>query len=111
METVLLWRSGHCQSFSFLGLASRFAPLLPRSLRPKQCNGTVNEGTELVLACRTLIRSLPIPPAEFAFGRTRIFIRSPRTVSTYITGASLKKYLPLSNLVLIHLYFLIEAEI
>lgn len=27
-----------------------------------------------------LLRSLPIPSAEFTFGRTKIFVRSPRTV-------------------------------
>jgi len=28
-----------------------------------------------------LIRDLPIPSGEFAFGRTKVFVRSPRTVS------------------------------
>ncbi|CAH1635445.1 unnamed protein product [Spodoptera littoralis] len=33
-----------------------------------------------VRAARALLRSLPIPSAEFAYGRSRVFIRSPRTV-------------------------------
>ncbi|XP_063826971.1 unconventional myosin-Ib-like [Ostrinia nubilalis] len=33
-----------------------------------------------VRAARALLRALPIPSAEFAYGRTKVFIRSPRTV-------------------------------
>uniref|UniRef100_A0A1B6FW06 Myosin motor domain-containing protein n=1 Tax=Cuerna arida TaxID=1464854 RepID=A0A1B6FW06_9HEMI len=36
--------------------------------------GTAVEGVSY------LLRDLPIPPAEFAFGRTKIFVRSPRSV-------------------------------
>lgn len=36
--------------------------------------GSAVEGVSL------LVRSLPIPGAEFTFGRTKLFLRSPRTV-------------------------------
>lgn len=31
-----------------------------------------------------LLHDLPIPAAEFAFGTTKMFIRSPRSVSSYL---------------------------
>lgn len=36
--------------------------------------GSAVEGVSL------LVRSLPIPSAEFTFGRSKLFVRSPRTV-------------------------------
>lgn len=81
MESVLLWRSGHCASMSFSALATRFAPLLTQSSQTHPYKMTENLiNSDPLKVCKLLVRNLPIPPAEFAFGRSRIFLRSPRTV-------------------------------
>ncbi|KAG6448196.1 hypothetical protein O3G_MSEX005357 [Manduca sexta] len=86
MDMALLRRAGWCESMCARVLLARYGPLRggaggsgaesasasPRaSPAPRDCP---------VRAARALLRTLPIPSAEFAYGRTRVFIRSPRTV-------------------------------
>lgn len=40
--------------------------------------------SSIVEGVKYLLRDLPIPKGEFAFGRTKIFVRSPRTVISII---------------------------
>ncbi|KAH9637106.1 hypothetical protein HF086_013922 [Spodoptera exigua] len=71
MDMALLRRSGWCESMCARGLVARYGLL---GAPPPSPAG------DPVRAARALLRALPIPSAEFAFGRTRVFIRSPRTL-------------------------------
>ncbi|CAG9766650.1 unnamed protein product [Ceutorhynchus assimilis] len=72
LSTVQIWRSGYCQKMPFLQFLCRYKMICPHTW-PKW-RGSPIEGVSV------LIRGLPIPSAEFTFGRTKLFIRSPRTV-------------------------------
>nr|XP_023021805.1 unconventional myosin-Ia [Leptinotarsa decemlineata] len=69
---VQVWRSGYCYRLSYVHFLSRYK-LLCCNTWPRW-RGSPIEGVSLVL------RSLPIPSAEFTFGRNKLFVRSPRTV-------------------------------
>ncbi|XP_074034109.1 myosin 95E [Leptinotarsa decemlineata] len=69
---VQVWRSGYCYRLSYVHFLSRYK-LLCCNTWPRW-RGSPIEGVSLVL------RSLPIPSAEFTFGRSKLFVRSPRTV-------------------------------
>nr|XP_037867511.1 unconventional myosin-Ia [Bombyx mori]XP_037867512.1 unconventional myosin-Ia [Bombyx mori] len=83
LDMALLRRAGWCESMCARALVARYGVLQgarggpsasasPRaSPAPRDCP---------LRAARALLRSLPIPSAEFAYGRTKVFIRSPRTV-------------------------------
>ncbi|XP_013166457.1 PREDICTED: unconventional myosin-Ia-like [Papilio xuthus] len=73
MEMAALRRAGWCESQCARALVARYAPLAPDPAAPRRA-------ADPVRAARHLLRALPIPSAEFAYGRTRVFIRSPRTV-------------------------------
>ncbi|XP_054257245.1 unconventional myosin-Ib-like, partial [Macrosteles quadrilineatus] len=72
LETVRLRRCGFCFRLTYTQFLTRYKML---SLQTWPCwVGTPVEGVSY------LLRDLPIPPAEFAFGRSKIFVRSPRSV-------------------------------
>nr|CAD7194830.1 unnamed protein product [Timema douglasi] len=72
LETVRIRRSGFCYRLQYQLFLSRYKMLSPRTW-PTWHVAPV-EGVSY------LIRDLPIPSGEFAFGRTKLFVRSPRTV-------------------------------
>ncbi|XP_050303869.1 unconventional myosin-Ib [Anthonomus grandis grandis] len=72
LSTVQIWRAGFCQKIPFIQFLCRYKMLCAHTW-PKW-RGSPIEGVGM------LLRSLPIPSAEFTFGRTKLFIRSPRTV-------------------------------
>ncbi|XP_030747768.1 unconventional myosin-Ib [Sitophilus oryzae] len=72
LSTVQVWRSGYCHKMPFISFLCRYKMICPHTW-PKW-RGSAIEGVSL------LLRSLPIPSAEFTFGRSKLFIRSPRTV-------------------------------
>ncbi|CAH1188714.1 unnamed protein product [Phyllotreta striolata] len=72
LPTVQLWRTGYCLRLGYVQFVSRYK-MVSGSTWPKW-RGSPVEGASLIL------RSLPIPSAEFTFGRTKLFVRSPRTV-------------------------------
>ncbi|KAF7273349.1 hypothetical protein GWI33_013937 [Rhynchophorus ferrugineus] len=72
LSTVQVWRSGYCHKMPFILFLCRYKMICPHTW-PKW-RGSAVEGVSV------LLRSLPIPGAEFTFGRTKLFIRSPRTV-------------------------------
>lgn len=72
METVQVWRLGFCYKLTYAQFLNRYKMLSLHTW--PHWRGTPFEGVSY------LVRSLPIPSAEFTFGRTKIFVRSPRTV-------------------------------
>ncbi|KAI4459898.1 myosin [Holotrichia oblita] len=72
ISTVQVWRTGFCYRLSFPQFLCRYK-LLCCNTWPRW-RGSPIEGVSV------LLRSLPIPTAEFTFGRTKLFVRSPRTV-------------------------------
>ncbi|XP_052749532.1 unconventional myosin-Ia-like isoform X2 [Galleria mellonella] len=72
MDMALLRRAGWCESMCARALLARYGLLAGP--------GAPRGHDDPVRAARALLRSLPIPSAEFAYGRTKVFIRSPRTV-------------------------------
>ncbi|CAB3226815.1 unnamed protein product [Arctia plantaginis] len=86
MDMASLRRSGWCESmcaraalarYGLLGSSPRRAPRASPAPSPSPAPVARDDP---VRAARALLRSLPIPSAEFAYGRTRVFVRSPRTV-------------------------------
>jgi hypothetical protein len=73
IETVRVRRSGFCYRLPYQQFLSRYKMLSLHTWPNWQ--GPPVEGVSY------LIRDLPIPSGEFAFGRTKVFVRSPRTVS------------------------------
>lgn len=65
-------RSGYCYRLPYAQFLSRYK-MVSDSTWPRW-RGSPIEGVSM------LLRTLPIPSAEFTFGRTKIFVRSPRTV-------------------------------
>ncbi|KAL1516445.1 hypothetical protein ABEB36_000361 [Hypothenemus hampei] len=72
LSTVQLWRTGYCQKILFLHFLCRYKMICEDTW--PTWHGSSIEGVSVIL------RNLPIPAAEFTFGRTKLFIRSPRTV-------------------------------
>lgn len=72
IEIVHMWRTGYCYRLPYMQFLSRYK-MISCNTWPKW-RGSPVEGVSV------LLRSLPIPAAEFTFGRTKIFVRSPRTV-------------------------------
>lgn len=66
---------GYCFHLSHLQFLNRYKILSPETW-PFYRIGSVIEGIA------TIIRELPLPSAEFILGTTKVFMRSPRTVST-----------------------------
>lgn len=79
---ALLRRSGWCESMCARALLVRYGLLAGggRPPAPSPCASPGPRADGPVRRARALLRSLPIPSAEFAYGRTRVFVRSPRTV-------------------------------
>ncbi|XP_045496386.1 unconventional myosin-Ia-like [Colias croceus] len=75
MDMALLRRAGWCESLCARGVLARYGVL-----GGPGAGGPAGSRDEPVRAARALLRALPIPSAEFTYGRTRVFIRSPRTV-------------------------------
>ncbi|PSN37292.1 Unconventional myosin-Ib [Blattella germanica] len=72
IETVRVRRSGFCYRLPYQQFLSRYKMLSLHTWPNWQ--GPPVEGVSY------LIRDLPIPSGEFSFGRTKVFVRSPRTV-------------------------------
>ncbi|GBP47445.1 Unconventional myosin-Ib [Eumeta japonica] len=72
MEMVQIRRAGWCEAMCARELVARYIVLKARSARS-------TSGSPVRVA-RRLVRALPLPAAEFAYGRTKVFIRSPRTL-------------------------------
>lgn len=71
IATVQMSRSGYCYRLAYPQFLCRYKMLSPNTW--PRWRGSAIEGVSL------LLRSLPIPNAEFTFGRTKLFVRSPRT--------------------------------
>ncbi|XP_024083277.1 unconventional myosin-Ia isoform X2 [Cimex lectularius] len=72
IETVRVRRCGFCHRQTYTGFLARYKMLSLHTWPNWQ--GVPVEGVSY------LLRDLPIPSGEFSFGRTKIFIRSPRSV-------------------------------
>lgn len=72
ISTVQVWRQGFCYRLPYLQFLSRYK-MISGNTWPRW-RGSPIEGVSV------LLRSVPIPSAEFTFGRTKLFVRSPRTV-------------------------------
>uniref|UniRef100_A0A182UR23 Myosin motor domain-containing protein n=1 Tax=Anopheles merus TaxID=30066 RepID=A0A182UR23_ANOME len=72
MPLINLWRNGHCFNMVHARFLARYK-LLCQYTWP-HFTGTIVDGVALI------IRSVPLPGAEFTIGRKKVFIRSPRTV-------------------------------
>nr|XP_022911355.1 unconventional myosin-Ib-like [Onthophagus taurus] len=72
LPTVELWRTGYCYRLLYSHFLHRYK-MLNSSTWPKFYGPSI-EGVS------TILKSLPLPGAEFIFGRTKVFVRSPRTV-------------------------------
>ncbi|KAL0831691.1 hypothetical protein ABMA28_001238 [Loxostege sticticalis] len=79
VEMALLRRSGWCESMCARAVLARYGMLAAREAASSSPAPPLSRD-DPVRAARALLRSLPIPSAEFAYGRTKVFIRSPRTV-------------------------------
>lgn len=76
MPLVNMWRTGYCFHLSHLQFLNRYK-ILSAETWPFYQIGSVIEGIA------TIIRELPLPAAEFILGTTKVFMRSPRTVSAF----------------------------
>lgn len=76
MPVVNMWRMGYCFHLSHVNFLNRYKILSPETW-PFYRIGSVIEGIA------TIIRELPLPSAEFILGTTKVFMRSPRTVSFF----------------------------
>lgn len=94
LPLIQLWRTGHSFNLSHLKFFNRYK-LLSSLTWPHFDAGTIVE------AIAVIVRSVPLPLAEFTIGSKRVFVRSPRTVSCFIhchnnvldsTSNSLKVY-------------------
>ncbi|XP_039290294.1 unconventional myosin-Ia isoform X3 [Nilaparvata lugens] len=72
LETVRVRRCGFCHRLGYTQFLARYKMLSLQTW--PSWEGAPVEGVSY------LIRDLPIPSGEFAFGRTKLFIRSPRSV-------------------------------
>lgn len=94
MENVRVKRAGYAFRqvyFQFLYRYKMLAgPTWPR------WGGKPQEGVKILLEVQG------VPQDEYAFGKTKLFIRNPKTVSQYYLTARFRLYIYF-NLVLIHL--------
>uniref|UniRef100_A0A1B0CDW7 Putative myosin head n=1 Tax=Lutzomyia longipalpis TaxID=7200 RepID=A0A1B0CDW7_LUTLO len=74
MPVLSVWRSGYCFSMSHVAFLARYK-LLNNLTWPHFPRGSIVEAIALI------VRSLPLPTAEFTICTQRVFIRSPRTVT------------------------------
>lgn len=72
VANVQICRSGYCYRLAYIQFLCRYK-MICNTTWPRW-RGSPIEGVSI------LVRSLPIPSAEFTFGRTKLFVRSPRTV-------------------------------
>ncbi|KAJ8921520.1 hypothetical protein NQ315_003138 [Exocentrus adspersus] len=72
IATVQMWRTGYCYRLPYIQFLCRYKMVCGNTW--PRWRGSPIEGVSV------LLRSLPIPSAEFTFGRTKLFVRSPRTV-------------------------------
>ncbi|XP_063930760.1 unconventional myosin-Ib [Zophobas morio] len=72
IPTVQIWRSGYCYRLAYPQFLCRYKMICVNTW--PRWRGSPIEGVSV------LLRSLPIPSAEFTFGRNKLFVRSPRTV-------------------------------
>lgn len=82
-----MWRLGFCYKLTYTNFLNRYKMLSLHTW--PHWTGTPFEGVSY------LVRSLPIPSAEFIFGRTKLFVRSPRTVSAffYVKLCNVSRYI------------------
>lgn len=73
MAVVSLWRNGFYFNFSHMKFLNRYKILSPYTWPHFNSN-------TLVESIAQIIRSVPLPAAEFGIGLTKVFIRSPRTL-------------------------------
>lgn len=73
MPVVALWRNGFHFNFNHLKFLSRYKILSPFTWPHYHSNSVVESIAQI-------IRSVPLPAAEFAIGLSKVFIRSPRTL-------------------------------
>lgn len=73
MPVVSLWRNGFYFNFSHLKFLNRYKILSPYTWPHFNSNSVVESIAQI-------IRSVPLPAAEFGIGLTKVFIRSPRTL-------------------------------
>lgn len=73
MPVVALWRNGFYFNFSHMRFLNRYKILSPFTWPHFHSNSIVESIAQI-------IRSVPLPAAEFAIGITKVFIRSPRTL-------------------------------
>ncbi|GAB0093119.1 unconventional myosin-Ib [Sergentomyia squamirostris] len=73
MQVLNVWRNGFCFSMSHVAFLARYK-LLNDLTWPHFTRGSIVEAIALI------VRSLPLPTAEFTISTQRVFIRSPRTV-------------------------------
>lgn len=72
MPLINLWRNGHYFSMAHSRFVQRYK-LLCQYTWPHS-GGSIIDGVALI------VRSIPLPGAEFTIGRKKVLIRSPRTV-------------------------------
>lgn len=85
LETVKVRRSGFCYRLPYLQFLERYKMLCLDTW--PNFSGPVVEGVNYIL------RDLPIPNGEFAFGQNKIFVRSPRSVSKLLESNSCNRRL------------------
>ncbi|CRK94774.1 CLUMA_CG008268, isoform A [Clunio marinus] len=73
MPVVSLWRNGFYFNFSHMKFLNRYKILSPYTWPHFNSNSVVESIAQI-------IRSVPLPAAEFGIGLTKVFIRSPRTL-------------------------------
>ena len=73
MPVVSLWRNGFYFNFSHIKFLNRYKILSPYTWPHFNSNSVVESIAQI-------IRSVPLPAAEFGIGLTKVFIRSPRTL-------------------------------
>lgn len=73
MPVVSLWRNGFYFNFSHIKFLNRYKILSPYTWPHFNSNSMVESIAQI-------IRSVPLPAAEFGIGLTKVFIRSPRTL-------------------------------
>ncbi|XP_008484332.1 unconventional myosin-Ia-like, partial [Diaphorina citri] len=71
LETVRIRRSGFCYRLPYEHFVSRYKLLSPRTWPFPLCSP--------IEAVHVILHGLPIPHGEFAFGRSKLFVRSPRS--------------------------------
>jgi myosin-1 len=73
LPVIDLWRKGFYFNFNHMKFLNRYKILSPYTWPHFHSNSIVESIAQI-------IRSVPLPAAEFAIGLTKVFIRSPRTL-------------------------------